>query len=424
MTGIYEELKARGFLYQCTDEVEVQRLLNQDKVTFYVGYDPTADSLHVGHLIPILSMVHLQRAGHKAIAVVGGGTAMVGDPSGKTEMRQLLMEESIQSNAEAIRKQLERFLVLDEDKGSLVNNADWLRGLGYIEFLRDIGRHFSVNRMLSAESYKIRLETGLTFLEFNYMLLQAYDFLKLCELHGCNLQIGGQDQWGNIVAGTDLIRRKLGRQGYGLTLPLLLDSAGNKIGKTAGGAVWLDAAKTSVFDFYQYWRNMDDADVGKLLKLYTFLPVEEVERLGSLPAPAINRAKEILAYEVTALVHGAQEAANVYLSATSQYPSADPDGRIETTSRIRELRSSVQAELPVLTVTPGEEGEPLRVADLLVLAGWCKSKGEAKRMIAQGGVRLEEDVVSDINMEVPHQLLSAGFVLKAGKKRMVQVSRG
>jgi tyrosyl-tRNA synthetase len=420
MQGLHEHLKNRGFLYQCTDEGHVQRLLDEEKVVFYVGFDPTADSLHVGHLIPILAMVHLQRAGHHPIAVVGGGTAMVGDPSGKTEMRMMLQSEQIRSNGESIARQLERFLVLDGRAGSMVNNADWLTDLGYVPFLREIGSHFSVNRMLAAESYRARLETGLTFLEFNYMLLQAYDFLELARQKGCLLQIGGQDQWGNIVAGTDLIRRKLGRQAYGLTLPLLLDSAGNKIGKTAGGAVWLDADKTSVFDFYQYWRNMDDSDVGRLLKLYSFLPIDECERLGTLPPPAINRGKEILAFEATSLVHGFDQAAGAYLAATAHYPSADPDNAIPTTSRITELGKAAD-HLPELTATIDPATGTVLVCDLLVQAGWCKSRGEAKRLIQQGGVKLDDVTVQDTAATLSPEALAAAPVLKAGKKRMARI---
>lgn len=421
MTGIYEEFRQRGFLYQCTDEEELPRLLDRESVTFYVGFDPTAASLHVGSLVPILAMVHMQRAGHRPIAVTGGGTALVGDPSGKTEMRKMLTREQIRENASSISAQLATFLDLDGKKGLAVDNIEWLEGLGYIDFLREIGRHFSVNRMLAMESYKQRLETGLSFLEFNYMCLQAYDFVVLCKEHNCLLQMGGQDQWGNIVAGLDLVRRETGRQAYGLTFPLLTDSSGAKLGKTVAGAVWLSEEGTSHFDFYQYWRNVDDTDVGRFLKLFTFLPVPECERLGKLEAPAINRAKEILAYELLRVVRGEKAAADTYLAVAQQYGTADRDGRIETSSGIATLTGAQVDNTPTLAVSEAEAAAGIRLTDLLVRGGLCPSNGEAKRMVKQGGARVNEQQITDIGAIVQADVLASRPIIKAGKKRLVRV---
>jgi tyrosyl-tRNA synthetase len=421
MTGIYDEFRRRGFLYQCTDEEELPKLLDRQSVTFYIGFDPTADSLHVGSLVPIMAMVHMQRAGHRPIAVTGGGTALVGDPSGKTEMRQMLTREEIRENAASISKQLAWFLDLDGEKGLAVDNVEWLDGLGYIDFLRDIGRHFSVNRMLAMESYKQRLETGLSFLEFNYMCLQAYDFVVLCKEHDCILQMGGQDQWGNIVAGLDLVRRKTGRQAYGLTFPLLTDSSGAKLGKTVAGAIWLAEEGTSHFDFYQYWRNVDDADVGRFLKLFTFLPVEECERLGELEAPAINRAKEILAYELLRIVRGDKPATDTYLAVAQQFGSADPDSRIETTSTISALAIAEVDNTPTLELSAAEAEGGLRLMELLVRGGLCPSNGEARRLIKQGGARVNDEQITDIGAIIAGELLVQKPIVKAGKKRLVRV---
>ncbi|HCN09440.1 MAG TPA: tyrosine--tRNA ligase, partial [Lentisphaeria bacterium] len=330
----HDVLEERGFLYQLTDEEVVADRLNGEPATFYIGFDPTADSLHVGHLLPIMAARILQRAGHRPIMLVGGGTAMVGDPSGKTEMRQMLTHEQIQANTGHIRMQLERFVEFGDDKARMVDNADWLLGLKYVEFLRDIGRHFSVNRMLAAESVKQRLEAGLSFLEFNYSLLQAYDFYVLARDYDCEFQLGGQDQWGNIVAGVDLTRRMLSRAVYGATIPLLTDQAGKKFGKTEAGAVWLDTGRTSVFDYYQFWRNSADTDVIQLLAYFTDLPIDQVQRLGSLQDIGINRAKEILAYEATAMAHGADAAKQAFVAAGKQFGFADPQGTIETTSAV------------------------------------------------------------------------------------------
>ena len=421
MANIYEELKQRGFVYQCTDEESVAALLQQEPLTFYIGFDPTADSLHVGSLIPILAMVHLQRAGHRPIGLTGGGTAMVGDPSGKTEMRKILTVDSIRENAGHMSKQLQRFMVLDGDKGISLDNSDWLLDLNYVEFLREIGRHFSVNKMLSFESYKMRLETGLSFLEFNYMLLQSYDFLVLYREHGCVLQMGGQDQWGNIVAGADLVRREEAAQVYGLTFPLLLDASGEKFGKSVAGATWLSAERTSLFDFYQFWRNLDDADVARLLKLFTFLPVEECERLGALQPPLINRAKEILGYEVTRFVHGDEAAAGAYLAACKHFPSADPDGRVPTTSSIANLKIAAKADVPTYELPTAKAGKGIGLLALLVQSGLCSSKGEARRLIRQGGARLAGEQIKDENFVVTAAQLGESPVVKAGKKRMVKV---
>ncbi len=421
MTGIYEEFRQRGFLYQCTDEEELPRLLEKESVTFYIGFDPTADSLHVGSLVPILAMVHMQRAGHRPIAVTGGGTALVGDPSGKSEMRQMLTREKIAENARSISAQLAWFLDLEGENGLAVDNVEWLDGLGYIDFLRDIGRHFSVNRMLAMESYKQRLETGLSFLEFNYMCLQAYDFVVLCKEHDCILQMGGQDQWGNIVAGLDLVRRETGRQAYGLTFPLLTDSSGAKLGKTVAGAVWLSEEGTSHFDFYQYWRNVDDADVERFLKLFTFLPVGECERLGKMEAPAINRAKEILAYELLRIVRGEKAAADTYLAVARQFGAADPDGSIETSSAIAALATAQVDNTPTLQLTAEEAAPGLRLIELLVRGGLCPSNGEAKRLIKQGGAKVNDEQITDIGATVGGDLLTKKPIIKAGKKRLVRV---
>ena len=308
MSSVYDVLKERGFIAQCTYEEDLQKALENEKVTFYVGFDPTADSLHIGHYIPIMAMAHMQKFGHRPIALVGGGTAMIGDPSGKTDMRKMMTREMVDANASAIKKQLSRFISFDDDKAIMADNADWLLGLNYVEFIRDIGAHFSVNRMLTAECYKQRLERGLTFLEFNYMLMQSYDFLMLNQKYGCTVQMGGDDQWSNMLSGADLIRRKERKDAFAMTFKLLLTHDGKKMGKTVAGALWLDPKKTSPYDFYQYWRNVDDEDVEKCLALLTFLPMDEVRELGALEGSEKNKAKRVLAYEVTKLVHGEEEA--------------------------------------------------------------------------------------------------------------------
>jgi tyrosyl-tRNA synthetase len=412
-------LEERGFLYQVTDAPALRHALGERPLTFYVGFDPTGSSLHIGHLLPVMAMRWLQRCGHRVIALVGGGTAMVGDPSGKTEARPVLSLAEIDANAEALKEQMARFLDFSSaERALLVNNADWLRNLNYIEFLRDIGRHFSVNRMLAAESVKIRLEAGLSFLEFNYMLLQAYDFYVLKRDQGCDLQLGGQDQWGNIVAGVDLTRRLLGAEVYGATLPLLLKSDGEKFGKTAAGAVWLDAERTPAYDYYQFWRNVDDADVSRLLGFFTPLPMDEVRRLGSLTAPAVNRAKEILAFEATLLAHGFEAARKAYLAAGGEFGFADAAGRIETSSRIREVTAAAGGEaIPTVSVSAAEYGPGMPVVRLLVLAGLAASNGEARRLIQGGGCYLNDDRVTDDKRLVTGADLTQGeLFLRAGKK--------
>lgn len=419
MGNLYNELQQRGFLYQCTDEEAVRKLLDEGQVSFYIGFDPTADSLHVGSLIPIIGMMHLQKAGHRPIALVGGGTGLVGDPSGKTEMRKLLLTEQIGQNTLSIERVLRRFLNLEPPHGTVVNNHDWLAELKYIDFLREVGRHFSVNKMLAAESYKARLETGLTFLEFNYMLLQSYDFYVLQQKYGCVLQMGGQDQWGNIVAGIDLVRRMAAAETFGVTFPLLTDSAGNKFGKSVKGAVWLSAEKTSPFEFYQFWRNVEDVDVKRLMKLYTFLPVDECERLGSLTPPLLNRAKEILAYEVTALVHGPQAAEEAFKTATAHFPPSDPECKVATSSALAALSVCQGGNLPEVAVVVPPEG--IRVVELVVAAGMAASNGEARRLIRGGGVRLDDAPISDETLTLNLEQVTAGPILKAGKKRLVRI---
>ena len=424
MNDAYSELEARGFLYQVTDEDRVRELLAGPSQSFYVGFDPTAFTLHVGSLVPILAMRILQRWGHRPIALVGGGTAMVGDPSGKTEVRRMMSLEEIEENAQGLESQLSRFLTLDPDgeQGLMCNNTEWLSSLEYIPFLRDIGRHFSVNRMLSAESYKIRLETGLSFLEFNYMILQAYDFLVLHDREDCRLQVGGQDQWGNIVAGVDLVRRMGQGEVYGLTLPLLTNASGDKFGKSVAGAVWLDAEQTSPFDYYQFWRNTEDADVTRFLKLFTDLPPKEGDRLGEMEPPLLNRAKEILAYEVTKITHGAKTAAAAYAAACREFGEADPDRKVSTSSDILALQlAPAKASWPVVVLAGAEAGEGISLLDLFVRAGLCKSKGEARRLMRQGGARVGDEVVKDETAVVVPAELGTGTLLKAGKKRVVQI---
>lgn len=424
MGKAFDILQERGFFYQLTDEETIRRRLNEEKVVFYMGFDPTADSLHVGHLLPVMAARFLQQQGHQAILLVGGGTAMVGDPSGKTEARQLLAAEQIQANAEAIRRQLSGYLDFSAaNKARMVNNADWLAPLNYIEFLRDIGRYFSVNRMLTAESVKQRLQTGLSFLEFNYMLLQAYDFYVLCRDYDCDFQLGGQDQWGNIVAGVDLVRRLLSRSSYGATLPLLTDSQGKKFGKTQAGAVWLDPARTSVFDYYQFWRNVEDTEVARMLAMFTALPMDEVRQLSSLGDPEINRAKEILAYEATALAHGEQAATEAYLTAGQTFGFADPEGRIATSSAVRSIRPE-QAEdrLPWVEVARDEAEAGIWVVKLFVLAGLAASNGAARRLIQNGGAYLNDERITAMEKNVTLDDFSDDtLLLRSGKKNICRV---
>ena len=414
----YQQLEDRGFIYQSTHEQELQHKLSAATQTFYIGFDPTADSLHVGSLIPIIAMMHLQQAGHHPIAVLGGGTAMVGDPSGKTEMRKMMTRKDIDLNGVGIRGQLERFLKLEPEQGLLINNADWLEKLSYIDFLRDIGRHFSVNRMLTAETYRQRLESGLSFIEFNYMLLQAYDFYILNRDYQCTIQMGGQDQWGNIVAGVDLIRRMGGKEAYGITFPLLTNSSGEKFGKTAAGAVWLDEKRTSVYNFYQFWRNCEDGETGRLLRLFTFLPLEEISELEQLKNQAVNRVKEILAFEVTSLVHGPQKAVEAYKTAAGQFGSADPDNRVKTSSSITNITlDKLSASLPQTTITMQELDMGLTLVELFVKTGLCSSKGQARRLLQQGGGYCNESRVTEDRDLSRDDFSDTQIMLRAGKKR-------
>jgi len=405
MANVYDILKERGFIAQCTNENEVRDLLANEQVTFYIGFDPTADSLHVGHFLGLMAMSHLQRAGHRPVCLVGGGTGTVGDPSGRSDMRQMLTDEKIEHNCNCFKKQMARFIDFHEDKALMVNNGDWLRKLNYIELLRDVGPHFSVNRMLAAECYKQRLEQGLTFLEFNYMVMQAYDFLELNHRYGCKLQMGGDDQWSNIIAGVELIRRKEAKPAYGLTFTLLTKSDGKKMGKTASGALWLDPEKTSPYDFYQYWRNVDDGDVEKCLALLTFLPMDEVHRLGGLHDAAINEAKKILAYEVTKLVHGAAEADKAQAAAEAVFGG---QGSSE--------------DMPTIEVKAADIGQKL--LDILTAGGVFASKGEGRRLIQQNGVSLNDGRLADAD----YVLTDADFkdnvaLVKKGKKKYYRLTR-
>lgn len=403
--NVYDVLKERGFVQQVTDEEGLRELFERERVSGYIGFDPTADSLHVGSLMPIMGLVHLQRCGHRPIVVIGGGTAMVGDPSGKTEMRQMLTREQIAANAEKIKAQIGRYVDFSDDRAIVVDNYEWLAPLNYIEFLREIGRHFSVNRMLAAEAYRIRLETGLSFLEFNYQLLQAYDYLVLYRRYGCKLQMGGDDQWGNIVAGIDLIRRLEGVETYGLTFPLITTASGQKMGKTAKGAVWLDPQKTSPYDFYQYWINTDDRDVERFLAYFTLLPMDEVRRLGSLRGEEIRQAKEVLAYEVTKLAHGEEEARKARDAARAAFYGA---GDIEA--------------LPSTTIPRAALERGISVVDLFVQTGLAKSKSEARRLIQQGGAYINGERVDDIEAVASLEHLQDGhLILRAGKKRYHRV---
>ena len=402
-----EELRSRGFVQQCTNIEELARRLNSDPLTFYCGFDPTGPSLHAGHLIPLFAMAHLNRTGHRAIALVGGGTAMIGDPSGKSEMRQMLTKQQIGENAEKMKKQIAKFIDFDSGNAILLDNADWLAPLNYIDFLRDIGKHFSVNRMLGFEAYKQRLEAGLSFIEFNYQLLQSYDFLILYQQAGCALQIGGDDQWGNIVAGADLTRRIEGVEVFGLTFPLVTRSDGKKMGKTEKGALFLDPKITPVFDFYQYWRNVADPDVDKFLKLYTFLPLEEINTLRTLKGQEINAAKEILAYELTKVVHG-QEAADQARSAARS--AFSKQGENDTSA------------IPSITLSPAELAEGIPVLDLFARTTLCSSRSEARRLVTQGGAYINEKKIDDIEIKITSDWTENGkILLRAGKKRYFQI---
>ena len=402
-TSIFDVLKERGYIAQCTNEDEVRSMLANEKVTFYVGFDPTADSLHVGHFLGLMVMAHMQRAGHRPICLVGGGTGTVGDPSGRTDMRRMLTDEDIEYNCNRFKEQMARFIDFSDDKALIVNNGDWLRKLNYIELLRDIGPHFTVNRMLAAECYKSRMEKGLTFLEFNYMIMQSYDFLELHRRYNLKLEMGGDDQWSNIIGGVELTRRKTGDAVYGLTFTLLTKSDGKKMGKTAGGALWLDKEKTPVYDFYQYWRNVDDADVEKCLALLTFLPMEEVRRLGSLQDAAINEAKAVLAYEVTKLVHGAEEADKAKAAAEAVFGG-----------------SGSNENMPTIALTAEDAGKKL--LDILVAGKVFASKGEGRRLIQQNGLSLNDAKVADADYVLADSDFHEGeAIVKKGKKKFYRL---
>ncbi|NLZ64591.1 MAG: tyrosine--tRNA ligase [Lentisphaerae bacterium] len=419
----WDILSERGFIYQTTDAEAMRKRLGEGPVTFYIGFDPTGSSLHIGHLLPIMAMRWLQSCQHRPIALVGGGTAMIGDPSGKTEARPIITVSEIDDNVKCLQSQLARFLDFSSGRAIMVNNADWLRNLKYIDFLRDIGKLFSVNKMLTAESVKMRLETGLSFLEFSYPLMQAYDFSILYRDYNCQFQFGGQDQWGNIVAGVDLTRRLHGAEVYGATFPLLLKSDGTKFGKTAGGAVWLDPQRTSPYHYYQFWRNVDDSEVERLLGFFTGLPITEVKALGALPSPQINRAKEILAYEATRLAHGPEEAARAYLAAGGEFGFADPENSVPTSSSIRDLAADrVTVTIPTLTLTPADLAEGMGILQLFVKAGLCTSNSEARRLLKGGGCYLDDERLTDDKLMVTPELFAAGALsLRAGKKARMRV---
>ena len=401
---IYDELVARGLIAQVTDENEIKELVNNGKATFYIGFDPTADSLHVGHFMALCLMKRLQMAGNKPIALIGGGTAMIGDPSGRTDMRSMMTKETIAHNCECFKKQMERFIEFGEGKAEMVNNADWLLDLNYVEVLREVGACFSVNNMLRAECYKQRMEKGLSFLEFNYMIMQSYDFYRLFQTHGCNLQFGGNDQWSNMLGGTELIRRKLGKDAHAMTITLLLNSEGKKMGKTASGAVWLDPNKTSPFDFYQYWRNVGDADVLKCIRMLTFLPLEQIDEMDKWEGAQLNKAKEILAYELTKLVHGEDEAAKAQEAAHALFSAGN------------------SANMPTATITADDftDGN-IDILTLLVKTGLVPSKSEARRAVEQGGVSVDGEKVTDIKTLYTPDAFADGAVVKRGKKNFMKV---
>ena len=402
---IYEELVARGLIAQVTNEEEIKNLINNGKATFYIGFDPTADSLHVGHFMALCLMKRLQMAGNRPIALIGGGTAMVGDPSGRTDMRSMMTKETIAHNCDCFKKQMERFIEFGEGKAEMVNNADWLLDLNYVEVLREVGACFSVNNMLRAECYKQRMEKGLSFLEFNYMIMQSYDFYRLFQTHGCNLQFGGNDQWSNMLGGTELIRRKLGKDAHAMTITLLLNSEGKKMGKTAKGAVWLDPNKTTPYEFYQYWRNVEDADVLKCIRMLTFLPLEEIDKMSTWEGAQLNEAKAILAYELTNLVHGEEEATKAQAAAKALF-GAGADG----------------ANIPTVELSAADFADG--VADLLTLlvkAELVPSKSEARRAVEQGGVSVADQKVTDIKATLPVADFADGIIIRRGKKAFKKV---
>ena len=402
---LYEELVARGLIAQVTNEEEIKKLINTGKATFYIGFDPTADSLHVGHFMALCLMKRLQEGGNKPIALVGGGTGMIGDPSGRTDMRLMMTKETIDHNCECFKKQMSRFIDFSEGKALMVNNADWLMDLNYIEFIRDIGSQFSVNKMLAAECYKQRLERGLNFLGFNYMLMQSYDFLMLYEKYGCNLEFGGDDQWSNMLGGTELIRKKLGKDAHAMTITLLLNSEGKKMGKTAKGAVWLDPNKTSPFDFYQYWRNVDDKDVIKCLKMLTFLPIEEIQAMEVWEGAELNKAKEILAYELTKLVHGEEEAEKAQSAAKNIFSAGSSENMPETSLSDEDF---VDGKVDLIGI--------------LVKAGLVKSRSEGRRAIEQGGVVVNDAKIVDVYASYTKDAFGADFIVRRGKKNFRKIT--
>ena len=403
---LYDELVARGLIAQVTDEEEIKELINNGKAVFYIGFDPTADSLHVGHFMALCLMKRLQMAGNKPIALIGGGTAMIGDPSGRTDMRQMMTPETIQHNVDCFKKQMSRFIDFGEGKAMLVNNADWLMDLNYIDVLRDVGAHFSVNRMLTAECYKQRMEKGLSFLEFNYMIMQSYDFYTLYQKYGCNMEFGGDDQWSNMLGGTELIRRKLGKDAYAMTINLLLNSEGKKMGKTQSGAVWLDPNKTSPFDFFQYWRNVADSDVLKCIRMLTFLPLEQIDEMDKWEGSQLNTAKEILAYELTKLVHGEEEAEKAKEASHALFAGG-----------------GASAHMPTVEVTADDlYNDKLDIMAVLVKASLCESRSDARRAVQQGGVSVDGEKVTDISTSYTlDDFAGEGKVVKRGKKKFAKV---
>ncbi|MDY4608846.1 MAG: tyrosine--tRNA ligase [Eubacterium sp.] len=398
--GVYEELVERGLIAQVTDEEKIRDLVNNGKAVFYIGFDPTADSLHVGHFMALTLMKRLQEAGNKPIALIGGGTAMIGDPSGRTDMRQMMTQETIQHNCDCFKKQMSRFIDFGEGKAMMVNNADWLLDLNYINVLREVGACFSVNRMLNAECYKQRMEKGLSFLEFNYMIMQSYDFYALYQKYGCNLQFGGDDQWSNMIGGMELIRRKLGKEANAMTITLLTNSEGKKMGKTQKGAVWLDAEKTTPYEFYQYWRNVDDGDVIKCMKLLTFIPMEEINEYAKLEGAELNKAKEALAYSLTTLVHGEEEADKAQAAAKALFAGGSDDSNMPST---------------VIEKADLEDGK-ITLLSIMTKAGMIKSNGEGRRLIQQGGVSVDDEKISDVFHAVTAEQLEKGIIVKKGKK--------
>ena len=402
--GIYEELVARGLIAQVTDEAEIRDMVNNGKATFYIGFDPTADSLHVGHFMALCLMKRLQMAGNRPIALIGGGTAMIGDPSGRTDMRSMMTKETIQHNCDCFKKQMERFIEFGEGKAQMVNNADWLLDLNYVDVLREVGACFSVNNMLRAECYKQRMEKGLSFLEFNYMIMQSYDFYHLFQNYGCNMQFGGNDQWSNMLGGTELIRRKLGKDAHAMTITLLLTSEGKKMGKTASGAVWLDPEKTSPYDFYQYWRNIEDADVLKCIRMLTFLPLEQIDEMDKWEGAQLNKAKEILAYELTALVHGKEEAEKAQAAARAIFSAGSAENMPTAEIASADL---IDGGMDILTI--------------LVKAALVPSKSEARRAVEQGGVSVNDAKVTDIKAIFTAEALTEGLVVRRGKKAFKKV---